>query len=483
MVKRADRLRFFGGFWAFPGGKVDDKDGNPGDTISDRTRNAAVRELFEECGVLLARKADGSFPRSSSTLDHYRRELLSDRISFHQLLNDLQLKVLATDMPPVGNLVTPPFTALRFDSTFYLAEMPEGQLAEVWNGELVEGRWVKPGEMVEEWLKGLCLIAPPTLTLLQGMRNRPTPEWPLRLSAQMSDLTANDLPPIFFAPDVQLLPLRTVALPPSTHTNAYLVGRDPTYLLDPGSKDAEEQSKLFEALDLQLALGRRLQAIVLTHHHPDHVGAATICAERYKVPIWAHPQTANLLSGKIRIDRAIHDQEQLDLGLRPDQSGPWYLQALHTPGHASGHLAFYDSHYRLLFAGDLVSTQTSMIIAPPDGDLSIYLDSLKRVQALDCRLLLPSHGSPTAQPVRLFEEALALRAKREQQILNALIAGPRPTSELMEEVYRGVPTELTRYAELQLQAGLMKLHKENKAEPVSESPTPVWRLCQANKTF
>src|SRR5262249_32128120 len=141
--------------------------------------------------------------------------------------------------------------------------------------------------------------------------------------------------------------------------------------------------------------------------------------------IWAHSQTARLLQDKVTVHRAIHDQECLDLGTAPDRCGSWHLQALHTPGHASGHLAFYEPHYRLLFAGDLVSTQTSMIIAPPDGDLAVYLRSLKIIQALDCRLLLPAHGGATAQPARLIEEALELRAKREQQILEALAEGPR----------------------------------------------------------
>jgi glyoxylase-like metal-dependent hydrolase (beta-lactamase superfamily II) len=431
--------------------------------------------------VLIAREPNGAFPILNDGLVNKRRGLIEGRFTLGEVLNDLDLRLSSKDFIPVGNLVTPPFSSQRFDSTFYLASMPAGQRAEVWPGELDEGKWIPPGVIIDDWSKGQLLIAPPTLALLQTLRNRPVSEWARRVSALMDDWMGKPLPPIFFAPQVQLLPLRTQALQPSTHTNAYLVGHDPAYLLDPGPTDPAEQERLFEAVDVQQALGRRLAAVVLTHHHPDHVGAAKAVSERYSLPIWAHSLTARLLKGKVEVHHETQSEDRLDLGTAPDGSGPWHLRAMHTPGHAPGHLAFYESHYRLLFAGDLVSPQTSMIIAPPDGDLSVYLDSLKKVQTLDCRLLLPSHGGPTSQPARLIQEALELRAKREQQILDALSQGPRSESQLLEEVYRGVPTALSRYAALQLQAGLIKLEREAKAERVRGAADPLWGLCQ-NKT-
>ncbi|MFL5242246.1 MAG: MBL fold metallo-hydrolase [Gemmataceae bacterium] len=479
MVRRSDRVRFFGGFWAFPGGKVDESDAQFG---LDPKVAAAARELFEECGILIARDEQGSIPQFMPGLAEHRLALLEGKISFQKILEQLHLRLHSEDFLAVGNLITPPFTALRFDTTFYLVEMPTGQSPEVLPGELIEGRWFSPEGLIDSWLRGDCLVTPPTLALLQVMRSRPVEEWAVRLTAYMSDWMDKPLPPIFFAPEVQLLPLRTMALPPSTHTNAFLVGRDPAYLIDPGPKDGDEQQKLIDALELQRALGRRLAAVLLTHHHPDHVGAATLCSERYGVPICAHAATSRLLQGKVAVHRVIQDGERLDLGVSPDNSGPWHLEAIHTPGHAPGHLVFYEPHYRLLFAGDLLSTQTSMIIAPPDGDLAVYLDSLRNIQTLDCRLLFPAHGGASARPAKLIQEALDLRAKREQQILDALAQGPRSLTDLLEAVYRGVPSTLTRFAQLQLQAGLQKLEREGKAEVSPDSTSQVWRLCSENKT-
>src|SRR5262249_34515476 len=155
-----------------------------------------------------------------------------------------------------------------------------------------------------------------------------------------------------------------------------------------------------------------------------------------------------LLAGRIAVQRAINDGNQLDLGIAPDGSA-WRLEAAHTPGHASGHLAFYEPHYRLLFAGDMVSTLSSVVIAPPDGDLAVYLDSLERLLRYNARLLLPSHGSPTVRSRNVLQEAIAHRRDRELELIAALANGPRRIPELAIELYRGLPVPLMKFAEMQ----------------------------------
>jgi glyoxylase-like metal-dependent hydrolase (beta-lactamase superfamily II) len=246
-----------------------------------------------------------------------------------------------------------------------------------------------------------------------------------------------------------------------------LIGSDPAYLLDPGPSDPVEQQHLFDVLDVQVALGRRLAAVILSHHHPDHVGAANAVAKRYALPIWAHPRTTDSLAGSIAVARAIDHGDRIDLGTAPDGSA-WHLEAIHTPGHASGHLAFYEPHYRLLFAGDMISTLSSIVIAPPDGDLAVYLESLERLRKYDARLLLPSHGSPTVRAAEALAGAIAHRRDREQQLLAALAAGPRRVADLARELYSGLPAPLVRFAEMQVAAGLQKLEREGHVHQSSE---------------
>jgi glyoxylase-like metal-dependent hydrolase (beta-lactamase superfamily II) len=227
-------------------------------------------------------------------------------------------------------------------------------------------------------------------------------------------------------------------------------------------------------VDAQQAAGRRLTAVVLTHHHPDHIGAAAACARRWGVPVWAHPWTSRAVADQVTVGREIAEGGRLDLGTAPDGC-PWHLEALHTPGHAPGHLAFYEPHYRLIFAGDLVSMLSSVVIAPPNGDLAAYLASLERLRAMDCRLLLPAHGGASARPGETIDAVLAHRAKREAQLLEALVAEPRTVASLVPELYRGLPEELRRLAELQVLAGLRKLQREGRVDAGGEG-SEAWRL-------
>jgi ribonuclease/clavin/mitogillin len=472
VVHRSENLRFFGGFIAFPGGKVHADDATVPVTPAAPSRPpffppqrivAAARELFEETGVLVARRADGSLPGGSPDLGTFRLRLLEEAIPFAEGLAQLGLTLCAADFQPIGGITTPPFVALRFDTAFFVAHLPPGQEAVVWPGELAAGEWTTPHTLLERWRAGTCLVSPPTIMTLEMLEGHSIDEAPARLGSLLRTLAEGALHSIYFAPAVQLIPLDTQSLPPSTHTNAYLVGQGPRYLLDPGTALPSEQVRLFELLDAQAAAGHRLTAIVLTHHHPDHVGAAAACAARYQVPVFAHPWTAQALRGKVTVAREINDGDRLDLGVAPDGSGPWHLQALHTPGHAPGHLAFYEPHYRLLFAGDMVSTLSSVVIAPPEGDITVYLQSLNRLRSLDCRMLLPAHGGVSARPGQTIDECIAHRAKREQQLLDALSATPRTVAELSQELYRGLPDKIMYFAELQLLAGLQKLEREGSA--------------------
>ena len=471
LVRRAETLRFMGGFHAFPGGRVLPADGP--DAATPR-RVAAVRELFEETGVLLARRPDGSFP-ADAELAGPRAELLADGGAFPAVLHRLGLTIRPGDLSHVGNLVTPPFSSVRFDTAFFTAVVPPRQTPRVQSGELDAGEWLSADAALRSWEEGRILISPPTASLLGTIRGRPVEDLARRAGPLFETLAAGSPEVIFFSPQVQMIPLFCNGLPPTYYTNAFLVGHDPAYLIDPGPAEADEQRRLFTLLDARREAGARLAGVLLTHHHPDHVGAAGAVARRYAAPILAHPWTARALAGKVAVGRAIDDGAVLDLGAAP-HGGPWRLEALLTPGHAPGHLCFYEPTYRLLFAGDMASTMSSVVIAPPEGDITEYLESLRRLRALPARLLLPAHGSASARPHFVLDEAVNHRRKREEQLVQALASGPRRVAELAREMYRGAPAEVMPYAEKQVLAGLLKLQREGRAVRDADGDDPAWRL-------
>jgi glyoxylase-like metal-dependent hydrolase (beta-lactamase superfamily II) len=138
------------------------------------------------------------------------------------------------------------------------------------------------------------------------------------------------------------------------------------------------------------------------------------------------------------------------------------LTVLHTPGHSADHLCFYWPHRRILFAGDLVAGQGTIFIAPPDGNLTAYLASVRRVAALGVRRIYPGHGPTIVRPAELLRGYLAHRAAREQQVITALSGHGLTMDELIDAVYVGIEPARRRLAALQLQALLEKLWSEQK---------------------
>ncbi len=124
----------------------------------------------------------------------------------------------------------------------------------------------------------------------------------------------------------------------------------------------------------------------------------------------------------------------------------------------------------------MASTMSSVVIAPPEGDITEYLESLHRLRALPVRLLLPAHGSVSARPHFVLDEAVNHRRKREEQLVQALASAPRRVAELAQEMYRGAPAEVMPYAEKQVLAGLLKLEREGRAVRVGREDDLLWRV-------
>jgi len=246
------------------------------------------------------------------------------------------------------------------------------------------------------------------------------------------------------APGIRVLALRTPTLPPATRTNVYLVGptAGPVAVVDPGSPYPEEQAALDRVLaELPPA------AVLLTHHHGDHIGGATALAERWSVPIVSHPLTAARLDGVVAVTELAEDGDVI-----------CGATAIFTPGHAPGHLCFGVGD--AVIAGDMVAGVGTILIEPGDGDMAVYFASLERLRARPPHALLPAHGPAIPDGHAKLSEYLAHRKLREARVIAALRDEPRSLAELVAEAYGDTPRALWPLAERSLLAHLIKLVRE-----------------------
>jgi endoribonuclease LACTB2 len=461
-VRRGERMAFLGGFHAFPGGQREASDGevrveNCVDAEAAAMMACAARELFEETGVLVARGAETlTKGQRASLLD----DLESGRMTFPALLAHYGLRLDAGDFTYAGRWVTPPFSPRRFDTWFFLATCPAKQEPRVTgDAELESGEWTRAREAVGRWRRSEVLTAPPVLHALKALAGGVTADLVERLLS-VPQAHGEPVRRIEFRPGFICFPVRTPTKPPATHTNAYLVGAREFVVIDPASPYEEEQQALAACVDELLAEGRAFREIILTHLHPDHVGGVGHLLGHLggRARVAAHRLTAEALAGAIRVDRLIEDEEVIKLAGEP----PLALRALHTPGHARGHLCFYEERTGALLTGDNVVGLGSVLIDPPEGDMQDYLRSLERLRALpNLTVLFGAHGPTVGGARAKIEEYIAHRLERETKILGAVRAGAATAREIVERVYTDVPPKAHAMAERAVVAHLEKLSAEN----------------------
>ena len=139
---------------------------------------------------------------------------------------------------------------------------------------------------------------------------------------------------------------------------------------------------------------------------------------------------------------------------------------MHTPGHASNHLCYLLDQERMLFSGDHIMQGSTVVIAPPDGDMAAYLDALLRLKTMRIRSIAPGHGHLIEDPKAKIDEYLTHRGERERAILAAVEGGAGTVDAVVERVYVDVPEALHPIARHSVYAHLLKLSSEGKVQGV-----------------
>ena len=258
---------------------------------------------------------------------------------------------------------------------------------------------------------------------------------------------------------VSLFPARTPTLPPATHTNSYALGVRDVLLVEPATPYAAEQRAWIEWARALPAQGRTPIAIFATHHHIDHVSGVDVLARELALPVWAHDETRTRIDAPVA--RVLADGDEIVL----DGPEPERWRAMHTPGHAPGHVCLYNDETRTVIVGDMVASVGTILVAPGDGDMTDYIAQLERLAGLDARVALPAHGDPIDEPSLLFRKYVAHRLMREEKVHAAVRARGEKggtADELVPDAYADTSPTAWPWALLSLQAHLEKLVRDGR---------------------
>ena len=444
MTRRSMTASFAPGAYVFPGGGIDAADAQAHSLSSRRSTQgdlhltqaiAAIRESFEELGVLLAHRADGS-PVDDSDI-----ATLDRKAPFAAQCQARGLTLDGAGVFVLAHWITDRDLPRRFDVPFLVARMPEGQQPVADEAEQFEPCWVRPADALERHQAGGFFIIFPTIRTLERLQTYANVQSlldacarndePLWTSCPRAGLTRgaesrhmeHEPPfgelamvcpdgqivhsldwqheqPVQLLKNVQRLTAPNPGFMTGPGTNSYIVG-DPAsghIVIDPGPDEPAHIERLWRAA------GGRIQAIVCTHSHPDHspgaprLQALCVNAGLAKPPILGLPSAATSReNSRFTPERVLADGEQLVLvGQSADGMVSHTLEVVHTPGHAANHLCLALLEDGLLFTGDHILNGSTTVIDPPDGNMGAYLDSLDKLDALCERhgieFLLPAHG-------------------------------------------------------------------------------------------
>ncbi|MGL4610115.1 MAG: MBL fold metallo-hydrolase [Trueperaceae bacterium] len=254
------------------------------------------------------------------------------------------------------------------------------------------------------------------------------------------------------------LPART--LPPFTHTNTYVVAdRGKAIVIDPGFYEESSLARLQQTLQ-----GLRLESIVLTHTHPDHIEGLSLLRNVYgDVPIFVHDleqkkvsQHGNVMS--LTMNEALH-------------VGTLELHPIFTPGHSPGHVSFYMPEAGLALVGDMVASFSSIWIGKPEGNIAKYFASLETLRLLKAKMFAPGHGEIIQEVGQKLEDVKQHRLQRLEQVYKVLENKTLTLSELRDSVYPTIDAHMAGLAEKSLLALLEKLEQDKR---VTQANPDTW---------
>ena len=260
-------------------------------------------------------------------------------------------------------------------------------------------------------------------------------------------------------------------------TGTYIIGKKEICIIDPGPKLSSHIENIFKTIDKDL-----ITHILITHTHADHSPAAQAIKKITKAKTYGYgPYPKSNTNNQF--------EEGHDVNFTPDvllkdgdvlKGKDWTIKAIHTPGHTSNHMCYGLDEDSMLFTGDHVMGWATTVIVPPDGNMTDYVHSLKKILKLDYIKYFPTHGDPILEPKKYVRALIAHRKMREKQILEELKLNSLCLEEMVPRFYASTKKQLWKAAEKSLLATLLSLEEAGKIFCDNKGKNSKWFLKKTN---
>jgi len=460
MGHRSSELPAFPDLWSFPGGGVSRVDRESAESHPEWLSEIGearlsvftlLREMVEEVGI--SPDGKGGFLEVD---DEVREIVCKDKSGWLEVAESGMISTDGFECEIITERITPPQSPTRFHNLFFHVSLGDSGVEPSFppgRSEFDEFRWWRPEEIIDSWERNKLHVPPPILTIFRDLLEIMEEMDMVSACAEMAEDPPSGPHRFEYGPGVECILIPTNTMPPSTHTNCFVLGErgGQRAIVDPAIRDEEGFILLKDKVEEIRRDGSDILCTIFTHRHQDHLGDMNLISQIYQAPVWASEETLSALPD-IPGTRKLSEGDIVSVD-GPSGRSNW--EVLETPGHCPGQICLVGEPG--VVAADNCTMVGTILVPSSDGDMGAYISGLERLRDLRPHTLFAGHGPLIPNPERTLSQYIEHRKARHSKVLEAVRSGCSTLQEIASSAYSDTPEANPSLAEDQALSHLKEL--------------------------
>jgi glyoxylase-like metal-dependent hydrolase (beta-lactamase superfamily II)/8-oxo-dGTP pyrophosphatase MutT (NUDIX family) len=460
MGHRSSELPAFPDLWSFPGGGVSRVDRESAESHPEWLSEIGearlsvftlLREMVEEVGI--SPDGRGGFLEVD---DEVREIVCKDKSGWLEVAESGMISTDGFECEIITERITPPQSPTRFHNLFFHVSLGDSGVEPSFppgRSEFDEFRWWRPEEIIDSWERNKLHVPPPILTIFRDLLEIMEEMDMVSACAEMAEDPPSGPHRFEYGPGVECILIPTNTMPPSTHTNCFVLGErgGQRAIVDPAIRDEEGFILLKDKVEEIRRDGSDILCTIFTHRHQDHLGDMNLISQIYQAPVWASEETLSALP-EISGSRKLSEGGIVSVD-GPSGRSDW--EVLETPGHCPGQICLVGEPG--VVAADNCTMVGTILVPSGDGDMGAYISGLERLRDLRPHTLFAGHGPLIPNPERTLTQYIEHRKARHAKVLEAVRSGCSTLREIVSSAYSDTPRANPALAEDQALSHLKEL--------------------------